>query len=128
MAKKVKYTPPEWLEEEAKVYIRTVLRALNQGQNIKDIDLGALNMLAISYSQFIQASRQVAIEGQTFINSKMETVKNPAVNIIKEASAQAMRIAVEFGLTPKSREKIAGCKTGDVDLSPLEEFEKEAKK
>ena len=123
-AKLIKYTPPEWLEEEAKAFITEVVKELNLGGNLKKIDLAAINMLAISYGQFIQASRQVSEEGATLINFKQETVKNPAVNIAKDSLGQAMRIITEYGLTLKSREAMTVTKSAGDGESPLEEFMK----
>lgn len=120
--KNIKYIPPEWLEDEAKKYIAEVVKDLNQGGNLKKIDLAAINMLAISYSQYIQASRQVSEEGATLINFKRECVKNPAVNIAKDSLSQAMRIITEYGLTLKSRETLPATKSAETDNSPLEDF------
>lgn len=125
MAKKIiKYIPPEWLEDEAKEYIGEVVKELNRGGNLKKIDLAAINMLAISYSQYIQASRQVSEEGATLINFKHECVKNPAVNIAKDSLTQAMRIITEYGLTLKSREALTVTKSAGDEGSPLEDFMK----
>ncbi len=124
MAKNIKYIPPRWLEEEAKEYISEVVKELNRGGNLKKIDLAAINMLAVSYSQYIQASRQVSEEGATLINFKRECVKNPAVNIAKDSLTQAMRIITEYGLTLKSREALTATKSGDDEGSPLEDFMK----
>lgn len=128
MAKNIKYTPPEWLEEEAKEYISEVIKELNHGKNLKKIDLAAINMLAISYSSFIQASRQMSEEGATIRNYREEPVKHPAVNIAKDSLTQAMRIITEYGLTLKSREAISATKAIDEDNSPLDTFIKGGKK
>lgn len=124
----IKYTPPEWLETEAKEYIAEVLKALNKDKNLKNIDLAAINMLAISYSTYIQASRQIAEEGITIVNFKHEPVKHPAVNIAKDALTQTMRIVTEYGLTLKSREAIGVIKSTDEKPSPIDKFLNKAKK
>lgn len=124
----IKYTPPEWLEDEAKAYIAEVLKALNKAKNLQNIDLAAINMLAISYSTYIQASHQVAEEGITIVNFKHEPVKHPAVNIAKDALSQTMRIITEYGLTLKSREAMSATKPTDEKGSPLEDFWKVSKK
>ena len=124
----IKYTPPQWLEPEAKEYMAEVVKALNKNKNLQKIDLAAINMLAISYSNYIQASRQIAEEGITIINFKHEPIKHPAVNIAKDALTQAMRIITEYGLTLKSREAIGAVKSTDEKKSPIDDFFNEAKK
>lgn len=128
MAKGIRYTPPIWLEDEAKTYIAEVVKDLNGNNNLKKVDIGAIHMLAISYSQFIQASRQVSKEGATINNYRGDPVKHPAVNISKDALAQAMRIITEYGLTLKSRESISATKSEDNTDTPLAEFYKGGKK
>lgn len=128
MAKKnIKYTPPEWLEKEAKEYISDVVKELNCGQNLKKIDLAGMNMLAISYSTFVTSSKTLAEEGTTYTNYRGDPVKHPAVNIANDAQAKAVRLLIEYGLTPKSREAIAGINPPDED-SPLDAFIKGNKK
>lgn len=128
MAKGLRYTPPDWLEDEAKDYIAEVVKDLNRNNNLKKVDIGAIHMLAISYSQFIQASRQVSTEGATISNYRGDPIKHPAVNISKDALAQAMRIITEYGLTLKSRESMAVTKKDDKTDSPLGDFFKEGGK
>lgn len=119
---KIKYTPPEWLEAEAKEYISEVVKELNQGKNLKKIDLAAINMLAISYSTFIQASKQTASEGTTIMNYREDPVKHPAVNIASDFLTKAMRIITEYGLTLKSREALPVTKSDPSENSALEQF------
>lgn len=128
MAKNIKYTPPLWLEDEAKEYIAEVVKDLNKNKNLKEVDIAAIDMLATSYSRYIQARQILAVEGITVRNLKNEIVKHPAVNIEKDALNQAMRIAAEYGLTLKSRESMTLTKSDGNSISPLTEFIKGGKK
>lgn len=124
MAKGIRYTPPADLEQEAKDYISEVVKELNRNNNSKKVDIAALDMLATSYSRYIQARKTIAEQGITFKNKKGEWVKHPAVNIEKDALNQTMRIASDYGLTLKSRESMSVTKSGDKEVSPLDEFAK----
>lgn len=128
MGKGLKYIPPEWLEPEAKEYIWEVLKELNKQSNLKKLDVAAIHMLAISYSQFIKSSKEVADTGVTVNNYRGEKVKHPSVNIAKDSAMQAMRIMVEYGLTLKSRESMSATKKDDAEDSPLAKFAKEGGK
>lgn len=116
------------MEGEAKEYIAEVIKELNKDNNLKKVDTAAIHMLAISYSQFIQASRQMSEEGATINNYRGDPVKHPAVNIAKDALSQAMRIITEYGLTLKSRESMSATKSDDNTGSPLMDFIKAGKK
>lgn len=126
--KVIRYTPPVDLEPEAKTHIAEVVKELNRSNNLKKVDIAALDMYATSYSRYIQARKIIAIDGVTFKNNKGEWVKHPAVNIEKDALNQVMRIASEYGLTLKSRESMSATKSEDKGNSPLDEFVKGGKK
>lgn len=128
MAKGLKYNPPLNLEREAKDYITEVVKELNRCNNSKKVDIAAIDMLAKSYSRYIQAGKILDEKGITCTNNKGECVKHPAVNIEKDALNQAMRIASEYGLTLKSREAMFSTKLDDKGDSPLDEFFKGGRK
>lgn len=122
----MEYKAPSDVCKEAKEYMKTVIKKLEETRVLEDVDIAALDMLARNYSMFINASKQIEREGTTFTNTQGNITKHPAVTIAKEAQVQAVKIMQEFGLTAKSRSKLPKLEKKEED-SPLESFVKKAK-
>lgn len=116
----VKFIMPESLSDETQKFIRDVVKELNARKAIKNIDLGALRMLATSYEMYLQATNILLEEGPVVI-IKFERAANPAQNIATKNYAQVMKIMTEYGLTIKSRVNIKPLKEKEDD-SPLDQF------
>ena len=102
---KIKYTPPEYLHDDAKKYIKEVIKSLNDKAASEKIDLGALHMLAINYDTFLRASEKIARDGLV-VEGLHGAVKHPLIKVATDAQIQAMKVMTEFGLTVKSRNNI----------------------
>jgi P27 family predicted phage terminase small subunit len=103
--------------KEASDFIKKVIE-LND--NVGDLDVAAITMLANNYDTYIQASKQVKQEGCIYINNQGNPHPNPAVKIANEAQKLCMAILTEYGLTLKSRSKLKSI--DDVDDSPLKDL------
>jgi P27 family predicted phage terminase small subunit len=87
---------------------------------LTEVDTYALAALCQSWSTYEQATATVAREGQTIEGYRGSTVRHPAAIVAKQALAEFLRLATEFGLTPASRARISVPGSGDVD--PLEDL------
>lgn len=123
MAKKIKFTLPDNLENETIEYINNVLKYLEKNEALNIIDGGALYMLTEAYNTFIKASKQLDREGYTFENSTGNITLHPAFTIRKTAVKECMDILRDFGLTLKSRKQIKK-DDSDSETSPLLELMK----
>lgn len=81
----------------------------------------ALNMLVITYSTYLEATEHLQLEGKVLqefdYNNNPKTKPNPWVKIQLDSQIQLHKLIQEFGLTPKSKNKINSNSPG---ASPLE--------
>lgn len=118
----IEYKMPTGLEKEARQFMQEVLKFMDE--NLRDVDEGALNMLAYNYSTFIKATKDIQKTGVT-VEFRGNVKPNPSIKIANDAQKLAMKVMEKFLLTPKDRRKI---QTEDTDEeSPLMEFVKNSK-
>lgn len=123
----VKFKIPNGVNEETSVFIRDVLKELNKKKVIQNIDLGALNMLCVSYEMYLQSSKILLKEGCISTNKYGDKIPNPAQTIATKNYGQVMKIMTEYGLTIKSRTSIKTNKDEEGEDSPLDKFFKNRK-
>ena len=97
---------PDGLCKEAREYINEVIKELDSNRLLKRIDSAALTMLAINYSMFIQANKELSRDGLSVRNVQGNIVAHPSIKVAKDAQSQAVVILKDFGLTVKSRSKL----------------------
>lgn len=119
-----KFTIPADIENEAKNYIKDVLKMLEENGVMEDVDTAALTMLCRNYSMFIKASKQLEKDGLTVVSDRGNLSPHPAIKIAKDAQTQAMKVMAEFGLTAKARTKLPKLDANTGTDSPLEAFMK----
>ena len=102
---KLRYTPPKKIHPKAKKYMAEVVKVLNEREALDSIDVGALDMLAISYSTYHKANDELSTQDLT-VSTSQGVGKNPLLGISKDALNQAVAIMKEFGLTVKSRSNL----------------------
>lgn len=118
----VKYRIPKNVSKETKKFIRLVLKELNEKEAIQNIDLGAINMLTVSYEMYLQASEILLKEGALIENKYGDTIPHPAQTIATKNYGQVMKIMTEYGLTIKSRKSMKSGNTEDKKDTPLEKY------
>lgn len=124
----VKFKFPKGINEETSVFMRDVLKELNKKKIIQNLDLGALNMLCISYEMYLQASGILLKEGCISQNKYGDKIPHPAQTIATKNYGQVIKIMTEYGLTIKSRTSIKKGKDENEEQSPLDGFLKRAKR
>lgn len=77
----------EKLEPEAKEYIASVLKMLEENDIIEDVDDAAIKMLAYNYSTFIKANKIIEDEGLTVVSDRGNIAEHPAVKIGRDAQS-----------------------------------------
>lgn len=110
---------PEWLGEDAKkVWRRTVAQLKDMGiASEADRDLLAAYCTAV-----VNLQRATEIVDRTGIMVKGRrdgVVKNPAVQIQRDAAQLVARLAAEFGLSPSSRTRLRSTDANEHDIGDL---------
>ena len=73
---------------------------------LTETDTAALEMLCLHYGMAVEAGKILREEGLTAIGAHGQTVKHPAVQILRDASTAFRMYAEQFGLTPSARSRI----------------------
>lgn len=102
--------PPDWLSKRALEEWERVVPLLDSVKVLTEPDLIALANYCSAAGVAIQAQEEVNRVGlfaAVIKGSKMRHV-NPLIKVAQEARAQALRYAIEFGLTPAARSRVVG--------------------
>jgi len=118
----VKFKIPDNVSLETSKFIKDVLKELNKNNAIQNIDLGALNMLTVSYEMYLQASGKLLQDGPLMKNKYGDVIPHPAQTIATKNYGQVMKIMTEYGLTIKSRTSMKVTTSLDKEVSPLDKF------
>lgn len=118
----VKFTIPDNVSKETARLVKDVLKELNKKKSIGNIDLGAINMLCISYEMYLQAAAKLLKEGPVIRNKYDDLIAHPAQNIATKNYAQVMKVMTEYGLTIKSRSQLKVEKQEKKESTPIEEY------
>lgn len=105
--------PPEWLSSKAKEAWRDVGKALDG--SVYAVDGLALTLMCTAYGAAQDAAEDIAMRGPLVDSRDRGLVKNPSLQILRDAGATFRAFAEQFGLTPGARKKLG------IDLS--EEFD-----
>jgi len=110
-----KLAAPAWLDKTAKAEWAKVVPQLDLVQVLTEPDLLQLAAYCAAASLWIQATKQYQREGRTVKSPGGVLRQHPMIRVAQEARAQALRFAIEFGLTPAARSRIAA---GDPPAPP----------
>lgn len=95
-------TPPEHLGELAGEEWRQLAPVVCKQRTLTHADLRGFEMLCETLATARQAQAVIEKKGLT-INANGSTRAHPAIKILEAARAQATRLLVEYGLTPRAR-------------------------
>lgn len=117
----VRFKIPDSIKHtETRRYIRDLIRKLNDEDKLDVSDIPNLHRLATSFDQYLTAIEWLSNNSMIVENKKGEPVKHPYANIAREAWAQYLDIAKQYGLTIKSKAQInshvSSSKTPDTPL------------
>jgi P27 family predicted phage terminase small subunit len=101
--------PPAWLDEYALEEWRRIVPMLDEVKVLTDPDLVALANYCSTVSVAIRATIEVNKNLMAkHVNGAAIRRVNPLVKVAQNARAECLRFAIEFGLTPAARSRIAG--------------------
>ena len=106
---------PDWLSPEGRDEWSRVTPMLDRARVLSDLDLSQLANYCEAAGLAAKATKQLRRQGLTVKRGTGATAPNPLITIAKEARAQALSFAQQFGLTPASRTRVHG------DLDPADE-------
>jgi P27 family predicted phage terminase small subunit len=99
--------PPDWLHEFAKQEWWRTAPELHVLGLLSSVDTACLAAYCMSYAMWREAAEQLADERLLSETRAGQTCRNPLVKVARDAAADMMRYAAEFGLTPVARTRIA---------------------
>jgi P27 family predicted phage terminase small subunit len=106
-----KVKPPAWLDKIAKKEFKRIAKELEELDLITNVDINALAAYCDAYSDYVKCTKIIQEEGMMveYTNKAAETnkVPHPLLTKKKQLHEQMKALAVEFGLTPSARAKIA---------------------
>lgn len=97
---------PDWLDAEARKEWRRVVPLLEKARVLSAADYSQLANYCAAHGNAIKAQRRLNREGQTVKRANGSLAAHPLITVAKESRAQALRIAIEYGLTPAARTRI----------------------
>ncbi len=126
---KLEFIIPDTIEhDEVRTYMRAVVKNLKAEKCFNATDLPQLRRMATAFDQYLKCEEFITANGSTMVNLKLEVVKHPMFNIMRENWNQFLELSKEYGFTVKSKSKIKGLQNGEEPDSPLDKFQKNRKK
>ncbi|MCL6453561.1 MAG: phage terminase small subunit P27 family [Alicyclobacillus sp.] len=106
-----KVKPPAWLDPVAKREFKRLAAELQELDLLTNVDVNALAAYCDAYSDYVACTRIIREEGLLveYTNKAAETnkVPHPLLSKKKQLHDQMRSLALEFGLTPSARAKLA---------------------
>lgn len=106
---------PEWLPDAAKAHWAALVPELDRMGVLTVMDSAALANACLAWANTQEAQRIIAIEGFTVTDDRGTVRKHPVVQVLRDSMAMYRTFAVEFGLTPSSRSRLAVPGGGEED-------------
>jgi P27 family predicted phage terminase small subunit len=98
---------PDWMGDIAREEWKRLQSSMQLLGLLSTVDQQCFAAYCDSYERYVTARQQVATEGMTFRTTSGQVKKHPAVGIMREAMIEMRKFAIEYGLTPASRTKVA---------------------
>lgn len=103
---------PKHLTREAGVEFTRLAAELDQLGLLAKIDLTSFVIYCETFATWIRAKRKIAKHGFTYKAAGGIIRKRPEVSIMEQAARTVRQFAIEFGLTPSSRTRVAAGMAG----------------
>ena len=118
--------PPEYLNDDGKREWYAIIKEYNKLGMISKLDLSMLGLYCNEIATYIEMTNKLKDKDRIMVfknpdNSIKYAAQVPYQKIANDALAKALKIAIEFGLTPSSRTRISTGQLGDND-DPFVEF------
>ena len=102
---KKRYKKPLFLTQKAKPFYDLLMKNLSEVKGFIDLDTHILGMLAIALSDYSEALKTLEQEGMYYNTPEMIRI-HPAYRIMKESEKTIKELGIQFGLSPKARERL----------------------
>lgn len=118
------YKLPEIIQQsKTEQIINDIVEELKSRDALTPFVAPMLDKLAVAYDRWWTLELDIHKNGETQINAKKEEVTRPQVNIAHKLWTQYEAVSKEFGLTPKSLQKLKPKKdSNDKVASPIEKY------
>lgn len=113
---------PSWLSDYAKTEWRRVVPVLDGLGLLTTIDRSTLAAYCESVATFKAATAIVADKGVLVQGRKGEAVKNPALQVQRDAARNIAQFSSMFGLSPSDRVRLTGNVNAADTLPDLDAF------
>ncbi|MDO4706948.1 MAG: phage terminase small subunit P27 family [Porphyromonadaceae bacterium] len=123
-----RYVPPKGLMETTQAEIIQIAAYLEAQDSLEEAHHPALTLLAKTLDRYNRANHIVSREGELVFSASGKPLRHPLLKVANDAQIQALKLLDEFGLTPKSRERIKSLQAGTDEDDPLAQFLKERNK
>jgi P27 family predicted phage terminase small subunit len=98
---------PQWLDTEALAEWNRVVPSLDALGLLTAVDRAALTAYCLAWSLLVGAQVEIVENGIMVYGQKGERVKNPAIQVQRDATATIKGFCAEFGLTPSARGRMS---------------------
>ena len=102
-------TPHAWMSKDGKQAWRDIVKGL--GDSVYALDGLSLTLMCESFSAAQGAAKDLAARGPLVQSRDRGLVKNPSLQVLRDAGATFRAFADAFGLTPGARRRLG------IDLS-----------
>ena len=116
--RKLSIKVPPTYSDQTRRFIKTIIKELNEREELNSLMEGVLVMLMNCYETFVDASRIIRQEGSMTLLTKQDTLQaHPAVSVQLKSNQQVLALMKELGLTIKSRRVLDNAKEDATALS-----------
>lgn len=116
--RKLSIKVPPTFSDQTRRFIKTIIKELNEREELNSLMEGVLVMLMNCYETFVDASRTIKQEGSMTLLTKQDTLQaHPAVSVQLKSNQQVLALMKELGLTIKSRRVLDNAKEDATALS-----------
>ena len=112
---------PDWLGDYGREMWGRVAHLLHDQGVLRVTDIQVLEAYCDAYDQFRKAQIAVNDDG-VLMEQDGRTVKNPAIAIVREASAAMMSFGATLGLDPMNRQRIVGSSPNHREGNPFSDL------
>lgn len=119
---KIRLNLPKGYHPRTKKAMAEICKDLETRKVLHGIDKFALELLASNLNDLYKADEEMLSQPMTSTKASGNTEVNKLIKIKNDAQIQAVKIMQDFGLTPKSRERIKATQTDEKDEGGIVEL------
>ena len=111
---------PRWLEGEARAEWRRMGKLLANVGVMTHVDRAIFAVYCQTYGRWVEMEKKLRNTGGPVVETdKGNMIQNPHLSVANRAMEQMLKAAIEFGMTPSSRNRIKVGEKPDVGLADI---------